>query len=44
LLPGITINTSPTNYSPIDQLYMKQFRGDRWVLFGELMQGGRRKQ
>ena len=44
LLPGITINTSPTNYSPIDQLYMMQFRGDRWVLFGELMQGGRRKQ
>jgi branched-chain amino acid transport system substrate-binding protein len=44
LLPGITINTSPTSYSPIDQLSMMQFRGDHWVLFGELMQGGRRKQ
>jgi branched-chain amino acid transport system substrate-binding protein len=43
LLPGIKINTSPTNYSPIDELHMMQFRGDRWVLFGELLQGGRRR-
>jgi branched-chain amino acid transport system substrate-binding protein len=39
LLPGIEINTSPTDYHPIRQLHMMRFDGENWVLFGELMNG-----
>jgi len=39
LLPGITINTSPTNYSPIRQLKLAQFNGESWQLFGDLIAG-----
>jgi branched-chain amino acid transport system substrate-binding protein len=39
LLPGIEINTSPTNYHPIRQLHMMRFDGRRWVLFGDLIEG-----
>jgi hypothetical protein len=31
LLPGITLNTSPTDYIPIKQIYSKRFDGKRWV-------------
>ena len=31
LLPGITVNTSPTNYFPINQLQLERFEGARWV-------------
>jgi branched-chain amino acid transport system substrate-binding protein len=34
LLPGIKINTSPTDYFPIEQLQLGKFDGQRWVLFG----------
>ena len=37
LLPGITINTSPTNYSPIRQLQLATFSGESWELFGEVL-------
>jgi branched-chain amino acid transport system substrate-binding protein len=36
LLPGIKINTSPTDYAPIEQEQLAKFNGERWVLFGEL--------
>jgi len=39
LLPGIAINTSPTNYHPIRQLHMMRFDGTRWALFGDLAGG-----
>jgi ABC-type branched-subunit amino acid transport system substrate-binding protein len=39
LLPGISINTSPTDYAPIDQLQLVQFKGERWVLFGDIISG-----
>src|ERR1700760_3278703 len=35
LLPGITINTSPTSFAPISQLQLMTFKGERWVLFGD---------
>ena len=38
LLPGIKINTSPTNYSPIRQMQLATFNGESWELFGELIQ------
>jgi branched-chain amino acid transport system substrate-binding protein len=37
LLPGITINTSPTDYAPMDSLQMVRFQGDRWVPFGDII-------
>jgi branched-chain amino acid transport system substrate-binding protein len=39
LLPGITINTSPTDFAPIKQLQMMRFKGDKWELFGDVMSG-----
>jgi branched-chain amino acid transport system substrate-binding protein len=33
-IPGIKINTSPTDYFPIEQLQLGKFDGQRWVLFG----------
>lgn len=37
LLPGIRVNTSPTDYQPVKQLQLVQFDGKRWVRFGELL-------
>ena len=39
LLPGIKVNTSPTNYHPIRQLHLGKFDGASWVLFGDLITG-----
>jgi branched-chain amino acid transport system substrate-binding protein len=37
LLPGIKINTSPTNYRGYNQLQLEKFDGKRWVLFGDII-------
>jgi branched-chain amino acid transport system substrate-binding protein len=37
LLPGIKVNTSPTDFAPISQLQLQRFKGDTWELFGEIM-------
>ncbi len=39
LVPGIRINTSPTDYYPIEQMQMMQFDGERWRLFGPVVSG-----
>ena len=39
LLPGVTINTSPTDYAPIEQLQMMRFKGEKWDLFGDIISG-----
>jgi len=39
LLPGITINTSPKDYFPIEQMQMMRFNGTSWELFGPVMSG-----
>src|SRR4051812_15823119 len=36
-LPGMKINTSPTNYAPIQQMRLARFDGKAWALFGELI-------
>ena len=36
LLPGIKINTSPTDYFPLEQVQLIRFDGTRWVRFGEV--------
>jgi branched-chain amino acid transport system substrate-binding protein len=38
LLPGMKINTSPTNFSPIRQMQLATFNGESWELFGDLIQ------
>jgi branched-chain amino acid transport system substrate-binding protein len=37
-LPGIKINTSPDNFSPIRQEALASFSGESWEQFGELYQ------
>ncbi|HYU12211.1 MAG TPA: ABC transporter substrate-binding protein [Stellaceae bacterium] len=39
LLPGIKINTSPTDFAPVKQVQMGRFDGTKWELFGELITG-----
>jgi branched-chain amino acid transport system substrate-binding protein len=36
-LPGIAIDTSPTDYAPIEQMQLMKFDGKTWVLFGDVM-------
>jgi branched-chain amino acid transport system substrate-binding protein len=37
LWPGITVNTSPTNFSPIRQLQLTTFNGANWEPSGEVL-------
>jgi ABC-type branched-subunit amino acid transport system substrate-binding protein len=37
LLPGIKINTGPTDFAPIEQLQMMQFKGGKWDMFGDVI-------
>ncbi|HEX9324048.1 MAG TPA: ABC transporter substrate-binding protein [Xanthobacteraceae bacterium] len=39
LLPGITINTSATDFAPIKQMQMERFTGEKWELFGPVLTG-----
>jgi hypothetical protein len=39
LLPGIKVNTSPTNYYPVQQMQLMRFDGKQWVRFGDLVRG-----
>jgi branched-chain amino acid transport system substrate-binding protein len=36
LLPGISINTSPTRFAPINQEHMVRFNGTSWERFGDV--------
>jgi ABC-type branched-subunit amino acid transport system substrate-binding protein len=37
-LPGIVVNTSPTDYRVNKQLQMMKFNGERWELFGPIIE------
>jgi branched-chain amino acid transport system substrate-binding protein len=37
LLPGITVNTSPTDFAPLSQLQLVKFKGETWERFGDIM-------
>jgi ABC-type branched-subunit amino acid transport system substrate-binding protein len=37
LLPGIKINTSPSSFAPVSQLQLMVFKGERWILFGDVI-------
>jgi branched-chain amino acid transport system substrate-binding protein len=40
LLPGIKIDTSPTDFAPISSLKMMRFKGEKWDLFGDIISAG----
>ena len=42
LLPGIKINTSPTDFAPIEQEQLAKFDGEKWALFGEIIEAVRK--
>lgn len=37
LLPGIAINTSATNFAPLQQLQLEKFEGNTWHRFGDVI-------
>jgi branched-chain amino acid transport system substrate-binding protein len=38
-IPGIRIKTSPTDFYPIEQVQMMKFSGEKWELFGPIIDG-----
>jgi hypothetical protein len=38
-IPGIHIETSPTDFYPIEQVQMARFTGEKWELFGPIIDG-----
>jgi hypothetical protein len=40
-LPGITVNSSPTDYRLNKQLQMMKFDGERWIGFGPIIEAGK---
>ena len=39
LIPGITLNSGPTDFQLIKQAQMRRFEGDRYVPFGPVISG-----
>ncbi len=39
LVPGIRINTSPTNFHPLRQMQLARWTGEHWEGFGDLIEG-----
>ncbi len=39
LLPGIKVNTSPTNFHPLRQMQLQKWTGTTWELFGDVING-----
>src|SRR5580658_3447697 len=37
LLPGVKVNTSSTDFAPIEQLKMMQFKSGKWDFFGDII-------
>jgi branched-chain amino acid transport system substrate-binding protein len=37
LLPGVKVNTSPTDFAPLSQLQLMRFKGDGWERFGDVI-------
>jgi branched-chain amino acid transport system substrate-binding protein len=42
LLPGIKVNTSATDFYPIEQEQLAKFDGERWALFGEVFDASKK--
>ena len=39
LLPGVKINTGPADFAPISSLQLMKFQGEKWELFGDIING-----
>jgi branched-chain amino acid transport system substrate-binding protein len=39
LLPGVRVKTTPEDLRPIKQMRLQRFDGERWVLFGDVIEG-----
>ena len=39
LIPGIKMNTGPSDFYPIEQMQLMRFDGQAWHLFGEVLDG-----
>ena len=39
LLPGVRVNTSPTNHHPLQQMQLQHWDGQGYVRFGDIIQG-----
>jgi branched-chain amino acid transport system substrate-binding protein len=39
LLPGIKVNTTPSDFYPIEQNQMMRFKGGKWEFFGPIISG-----
>ena len=39
LLPGVKVNTSPTDFAPLSQLQLMRFKGESWELFRDVISG-----
>jgi len=37
LLPGVKINTSPTDFAPVSQLQLMRLKGETWERFGDIL-------
>jgi len=37
LLPGVKVNTSPTDFAPLSQLQLVRFKGETWERFGDIL-------
>jgi len=37
ILPGILVNTSPTDFYPLQAVQLQRFKGETWELFGDVM-------
>jgi branched-chain amino acid transport system substrate-binding protein len=37
LLPGIKINTSPSDFAPVSQMQLMRLKGDTWERFGDIL-------
>ena len=42
LLPGIKVNTSPIDHAPVEQEQLAKFDGEKWALFGEVLDAFRK--
>jgi branched-chain amino acid transport system substrate-binding protein len=39
LLPGVRVNTSPTNHHPVRQMQLERWEGQGWHRFGNIIEG-----
>jgi branched-chain amino acid transport system substrate-binding protein len=39
MLPGVKLNTSASDFYPIEQLQMMRFTGESWKMFGPVING-----